>query len=68
MVEVNGCHWCGEPARGHANLWHPVTGWHTWQAPTPEQRRERVADRLERLRQHASMYEQEVDHDVALDA
>lgn len=31
---IDGCRWCGVPAREHAQRWKPPVGWHQWAAPT----------------------------------
>lgn len=41
----SGCRWCGLEARGHAQRWKPPVGWHKWEPPTPEQRKERMLAR-----------------------
>lgn len=37
-VQPNGCRWCGLPERGHYRQWTTTVGWHTWVAPSDEQR------------------------------
>ncbi|MCX9190934.1 hypothetical protein C3Y87_05800 [Carbonactinospora thermoautotrophica] len=44
----DGCRWCGFEARKHALVWVPSRGWHSWQAPTPAQRKARMLARRNR--------------------
>ncbi|WP_433223383.1 hypothetical protein [Microtetraspora malaysiensis] len=47
-VPPNGCRWCGIEAQVHFRRWKPPAGWHQWEAPTNEQRKERmIARRLQ---------------------
>lgn len=41
----DGCRWCGIQARTHFQRWEPPVGWHTWEAPTAEQRKARMLAR-----------------------
>jgi hypothetical protein len=41
----NACRHCDEDERGHAQLWHPVVGFHRWEAPTDEVRLMRMKAR-----------------------
>ncbi|APU38459.1 hypothetical protein BSL84_34185 [Streptomyces sp. TN58] len=43
-----GCRWCGIDARIHARQWVESVGWHVWQTPTDEQRKERMRARRAR--------------------
>ncbi len=45
-----GCRWCGLEAREHAQRWKPPVGWHKWEPPTSEQRKERMLARRRRRR------------------
>lgn len=44
----DGCRWCGLEAREHAQRWKPPVGWHKWEPPTSEQRKERMLARRRR--------------------
>jgi hypothetical protein len=43
----NGCRWCGIARLHHGGQWAPDVGWHTWVAPSDEQRKERMHRRRE---------------------
>lgn len=43
-----GCRWCGVEEREHMQRWKPPVGWHTWEPPTLEQRKERMRARRSR--------------------
>lgn len=45
MPAPDGCRWCGLEAREHAQRWKPPVGWHKWEPPTLEQRKERMIAR-----------------------
>lgn len=45
-----GCRWCGLDAREHAQQWKPPVGWHKWEPPTLEQRKDRMLARRRRHR------------------
>lgn len=34
----NGCMHCDEDERDHCLVWHPLVGFHLWEAPTDEWR------------------------------
>lgn len=42
----NGCRHCGTGRREHARRWTAGVGWHTWTAPSDQQR-------IARMRSHA---------------
>lgn len=44
----SGCRWCGVDEREHMQRWKPPVGWHTWEPPTQEQRKERMKARRRR--------------------
>ncbi|GHH81592.1 hypothetical protein GCM10018781_64570 [Kitasatospora indigofera] len=44
----SGCRWCGVDEREHMQRWKPPVGWHTWQPPTLDQRKERMRARRSR--------------------
>lgn len=44
-VAPSGCRWCGIEERGHGRQYVPETGWHAWEAPTLQQRKERMLRR-----------------------
>lgn len=46
--EPSGCRWCGVNEREHMQRWKPPVGWHKWEAPTLEQRKERMLARRRR--------------------
>lgn len=48
----NGCKWCGIEERSHYRRWKPPTGLHLWEAPTDEQRKNRMTTR--RLATHCT--------------
>jgi hypothetical protein len=41
----SGCRWCGVDEREHMQRWKLPVGWHKWEAPTLEQRKERMIAR-----------------------
>lgn len=43
-----GCRWCGVEEREHMQRWKPPVGWHKWEPPTLEQRKERMKARRRR--------------------
>ncbi|GAB3654891.1 hypothetical protein GCM10027589_13880 [Actinocorallia lasiicapitis] len=45
MPPPDGCRWCGVEARTHFQRWKPPVGWHRWEAPSAEQRKERMLAR-----------------------
>nr|PPQ62083.1 hypothetical protein C5F59_39680 [Streptomyces sp. QL37] len=45
----SGCRWCGIEARSHARQWVEAVGWHVWETPTDEQRKERMRARRGQL-------------------
>ena len=45
-----GCRWCGVPKQDHYMQWVPSHKYHQWAVPTPEQHRQRLLVRMERLR------------------
>ena len=46
----SGCRWCGVEERQHMQRWKPPVGWHRWEPPTLEQRKERMLARRARQR------------------
>ncbi|GAA3691675.1 hypothetical protein GCM10022420_090700 [Streptomyces iranensis] len=44
----SGCRWCGVDEREHMQRWKPPVGWHKWEPPTLEQRKERMKARRRR--------------------
>lgn len=48
IPEPGGCRWCGVGEREHMQRWKPSVGWHKWEAPTLEQRKERMIERRRR--------------------
>lgn len=46
----SGCRWCGVEPREHFQRWEPSAGWHQWEEPTPQQRKERILARLKNSR------------------
>jgi hypothetical protein len=45
LIEPNACTWCDIGQREHLQRWTRSAGWHTWAAPTDEQRLERMLAR-----------------------
>lgn len=41
----SGCRWCGIERHEHVQRWAVPVGWHRWEEPTIEQRKERFLAR-----------------------
>jgi hypothetical protein len=45
----SGCRWCGVDEREHMQRFKPPVGWHKWEPPTLDQRKERMLARRRRV-------------------
>lgn len=45
LIAPDGCTWCDRDQRAHSIEWTDVVGYHTWVAPSTEQRKQRMLAR-----------------------
>lgn len=45
LIPPSGCRWCGIERLEHMQRWAELVGWHKWEEPTLDQRKERILAR-----------------------